>query len=134
MSIVLEKIAPDIAKLAAEKGMRTVRESYDASSFGNAVVELTSGDFDLRVVRDRGQAAIELSPCGKADWHDVTNVLAFINAESPSDDATGPSRSLAAKYDQVAALLTSDLDRVGFTAFERKRATSFLKSLFPSAP
>lgn len=133
MSIVLEKIAPDIAKLAAEKGMRTVRESYDPSSFGNAVIELASGDFDLRVVRDRGQTAIEISPSGKADWHDVTNVLAFINADSSSDDATGTGRTLAAKYHQVAALLTSDLDRVGLTAFERKRSASFLKSLFPSA-
>ena len=133
MTILLHKLATGVATLAESKGMKLLREEYDPSSFGNAVVELASVDFDLRVVRDRGDIRIEISPPGEADWHDLVNILAFLGEKPISADVESLGAALSARYDRVAALMTSDLTRVGFIRFEKTRAASFLHELFPSS-
>lgn len=133
MTTFFQKLAPDIAKLAESKGMKLLREDYDPSSFGNAVVELESVDLNLRVVRDRGDIRIEVSPPGEGDWHDLVNVMTFLGEESIPADVNSLGIALSARYDHVAALMSSDRTRVGLIRFEKTRSASFLRALFPSA-
>lgn len=128
---LLNEIAPAVAGFVSERGMRVVGERQDQASFGNAVVELTCPDFDLRVIRDRGQVALDVSPPGQEEWHSLGNVLAFVGGEPPPTDLLALVKKLSESYDKVAALMTSDLSEVGFADFEKQQSASFLKKLFP---
>jgi hypothetical protein len=133
MAGLLDKIAPDIAKLADEKGLRIVNEQHDPSSFGNASIEWASTDFGLSVVRDRGQVAVEISPPDQADWHDLENILAFIGRKPRSQSFAALAVALSENYQKVAALMTSDLAEVGFLTFEKQQSAAFLQKLFPTS-
>lgn len=128
---LLNEIAPAVAEFIKQRGMRVVTE-YQDQAFGNAVVEMTSRDFDLRIVRDRGQVALDVSPSNQGDWHSLENVLAFIGEET-SAEISLLIRSLSENLNKVAALMASDLSKVGFVDFEKKRSASFLRKLFPTA-
>jgi hypothetical protein len=128
---LLSEIASPIADFVNQRGMRVVVERQDQASFGNAVVEVTSPDFDLRIVRDRGQVALDVSASGQGEWHSLENVLAFICKEPPPADIPLLIRRLSENLDKVAALMTSDLNKVGFTDFDKQWSASFLKRLFP---
>ena len=128
---LLNEIAPAIAEFVSQRGMRVVVERQDQASFGNAVVVATSPDFDLRIVRDRGQVALDIGASGRGEWHRLENVLAFFGKEAPPGNIPLLVRSLSENVDRVAALMTSDMNKVGFTDFEKQRSASFLKKLFP---
>jgi hypothetical protein len=131
MAGLLNKIAPEIAKFAYEKSMRIVNEWYDPSSFGNAIVEIASANFNLRVIRDRGQVTVEIRPSEKCDWHNLENILAFINRDPSYQHSTSSISALSENYDKVVALMAEDLSKIGFTEFEERQSAALLKKLFP---
>lgn len=62
---LLREISPTIADFVSQHGMRVIVERCDQATFGNAVVETVCPEFDLRVVRDRGQIVLDVSPTGQ---------------------------------------------------------------------
>lgn len=128
---LLNEIAPVVADFVSERRMHVVMERQDQASFGNALVVAASADFDLRIVRDRGQVALDVSPSGQEEWHRLENVLAFISKEPSPADLPTLVRNLSENFGKVAALMTSDLSEVRFTEFEKQRSVSFLQKLFP---
>jgi hypothetical protein len=131
MASLLEEIAPAIAQLAKEKGLRVISKHHYTSVFGNAVIEMASTDFDLRVIRDRGHVTLEVSASGKGEWHNLENVLAFVVGQSNPSNTISSAQALSVNFRKVAALMTSDLSEVGFLTFEKQQSAAFLKKLFP---
>ena len=64
------KIASPVLK---KRGFRVVRRAYHHEVFGNGYVDFQKGRVAVRVVRDRGQVAVEIGRAGwfKTDWHDM---------------------------------------------------------------
>lgn len=126
---VLEELQPKLASLLHRQGYRLVDERRD-ESFGNAVVVVECEGFLLRVVKDRGDTAVELSQIRGERWHSAENILEFIAGNSTADLAD----HLEANFRQVADLLASDLNQRGYTAFEKKKADATIQRLFPKSP
>ena len=66
---VLEIVGPVLKK----HGFRVVRQAYHHEVFGNGYVDFQKGRVAVRVVRDRGQVAVEIGRAGwfKTEWHDM---------------------------------------------------------------
>ena len=67
--IVLEIARPVLKK----HGFRVVRQAYHHEFFGNGYVDFQKGGVAVRVVRERGQVAVEIGRAGwfKTEWHDM---------------------------------------------------------------
>ena len=81
---------------------RVLSSTYDAKAFGNAVVELAGDHLRIRVVRDRSQLLVDLSPPHRFDWFDLHIVLHFVGADDEAETlAHGEWRELAASADAI---------------------------------
>jgi hypothetical protein len=123
---LLEELQPELAALLHRRVYHLVDERRDAS-FGNAVVVAECEGFLIRVVRDRGETAIEINQLGSERWHCVEHVLEFV-AGRAADDVVS---ALDANFQRVAELMSSDLNQSGYTAFEKQKADATMRRLFP---
>jgi hypothetical protein len=61
----MPKLSIDLVKelqtLADRFGLEPKEERYDEASFGNAYIVLTSREFAMRILRDRGQIFVDLA-------------------------------------------------------------------------
>jgi hypothetical protein len=128
---LLRETAPEVAKFVAESGMRVVSQYLDRAVFGNVIVIASGQYFNMRVVQDRGHVAVDLSPPGKQEWHDLRNIMGFITKEPPTSDVPALVRKLATNLSKVTALMTSDLDEVGFVSFEKQESALLMEKIFP---
>jgi hypothetical protein len=125
---LLEELQPALATLLHRRGCRLIEERRDAS-FGNAVVVAECEGFLIRAARDRGEIAIEFNQLGGEQWHSAEHVLEFVVGRA-ADDLLG---ALEANFRQVAELMSSDLVQSGYTDFEKRKADSIIRRLFPHA-
>jgi hypothetical protein len=123
---LLKELQPELAALLHRRGYHTVDERRDAS-FGNAVVVAECEGFLIRVVRDRGETAIEFNQLGGERWHSAEHVLEFVVGRA-AGDVVG---ALEANFRRVAELMSSDLNESGYAAFEKQKADATMRRLFP---
>jgi hypothetical protein len=125
---LVEKIAPLLTPFLRDGRLRVTLEKRE-ESFGDAVVELESSDFDMRVVRDRGLVTFDVSPHAKGDWHPLEMVLDFIGKGALS---LGP-QTLDKNFEKISLLMTSNLSKVGFLQFKKQQSEAYLKKTFPTS-
>lgn len=98
--------------LFQELGFQTTHDTFDPTAFGNSTVTMTSPDFLVRFVRDRGQYAIEVAPHSDPDdWldmEDIREVVAGHELERSFDLKTLASR-LREDYATLSDLLNTNL-------------------------
>lgn len=128
---LLDELVPGLSNLIAGQEMRMVSQEVDEQSFGNAVIEVTSQYLDLRVIRDRGQISIDISPPHVACWTDLRNVLEFLGFESPPGDVAVLIQALSRHFDKVRAFIAEDLQTNRFREFEKQKAASLRNKIFP---
>ncbi len=126
---LLEELQPALAALLHRRGCHLVDERRDAS-FGNAVVVAECEGFLIRAVRDRGEIAIEFNQLGGERWHSAEHVLEFVVGRA-AEDLVG---TLDANFRRVAELMSSDLKQSGYADFEKHKADSTIRRLFPRRP
>ncbi len=78
-SNVLEEVKPLFSFLFENHGF-SLLEAYDSPSFGDSLVVLTSIDFRIRFIRDKGQIFIDIGPTSKTDkWYDLDLVKTIVD-------------------------------------------------------
>jgi hypothetical protein len=61
-----------LVRALEDAGFSRVHERYDASAFGNCLLEFSTERFSVRVVRERGSWGIEASVPGWKEWIPVS--------------------------------------------------------------
>jgi hypothetical protein len=123
---LLEELEPKLASLLKSRDFRLIKERRD-DAFGNAMVVAECQGLLLRVVRDRGDIMVELCQQGQDRWYSGEYVLEFITGKAVADLAD----TLEANLERVADLMNSDLNELGYIAFEKKKADANIQRLFP---
>lgn len=116
--LILEKMKHAFAFLVENHGFQVMEESYSPSTFGDAVIVLQSKQFELRIIRDRGQFFIDIRSSQIIDdWHDLRRVLEFLNG----------SRSVffAFELNQLKDILKTNYDKL--QKFFRKENYSIMQ-------
>jgi hypothetical protein len=126
---LLEELQPELAAMLQRRGYHSVDERRGAS-FGNAFIVVNCEGFLIRVVRDRGEIAIEFNQLEGERWHSVEHVLEFV-VGSEASDVVG---ALDANFLRVAELMKSDLNQSGYAAFEKQKADATMRRLFLQRP
>jgi hypothetical protein len=130
---LLRELAPAIADLVEDRGRWTLTSEHWDREFGNAIAQLASLDFDLRVNRDRGDILIDVRPHGKACWHRLENVLEFVVKRPQSRESAELAASLRAHYEEVKSLMSTELAHQGLHEFERERSDAVRREIWPSS-
>lgn len=130
----LDQIATSLSFLQQDHGFRW--EDQDNSELlGCSFVVLTSDDFRLRIVTDRGAASIDISaPCAGAEWFDLDLVGVLIRGGDvlESREPKELVSLLSQEYSRVRDLFCPERiesTREKLNLLERERA----KKVFPKA-
>lgn len=130
MSDLLAHVCPAAASFALARGMR-VRREHGGTAFGDAMIELMSSAFDLRIVRDRSEISVDISPPDQGNWHRLSDVLAVVGiADSTGSSVQEAFGILSARFEAVSELMASDSGRKLLADFEKARQQTFLNELF----
>lgn len=121
---LLKELCNHLDHLVTKKSMTILKETR-SHAFDNGMVEITSDDFDIRIIRDRGTVFIELSPTMKNEWIDLHTIIKYISKSEVSREIEKLSVLLEANYKIVSALMTSNLDKL--KSYEKKLAPDFVK-------
>ena len=127
---LLDELAPSIRSLIDEGKIKILRERR-GQSFDDWLVEAESDAFDLLIIRDRGEVTLEIRPRDKTEWHDLRNVLAFLQHEPTGKENEALSAALVSTFQDISKVMLSNLSENGFLEFERRRSENLLKKLFP---
>ena len=109
-------------EVAARYGFRVIPGGYDAAAFGNSLVVLESGDYSMRIVRDRGQVFVEIaSPLDPGNWYGLGKVLAVVHGNTEDEvQYSGPINP-----DDAASVIERHhahfVERLGPECYERTR-------------
>lgn len=89
MARITEEFASEVAALRKAFGLRLIKEEYDQKAFGNCAVELSGTDFDMRLVRDRGQMSIDLrGESTNGEWMWVESALKQAGVQNVEESKT----------------------------------------------
>jgi hypothetical protein len=109
---VLDQIKEALLSFVEERDFEVVDESYSPEAFGNAVVNLQSKDFAVRVVRDRDQIFADVGPAQTFDeWHDLSRVLEFLGhgrADTSAFELDQLASTLKAHYNELKNLFSKN--------------------------
>ncbi len=88
--------------------------TYDAHSFGNAMLELRSDRLRWRLQRDRSQIFVDVSASvGDQEWYDVREVLSALSGDSLEPDRSSDSSEVDIQSpQQLAELVIANLGSI----------------------
>lgn len=101
MGSIVEQIKAELGDLLENAGFRLTDEAYDdAQHFGNAVVTFCSGQWCIRIVRDRGQFFLWFRDReGRSKWRKLGYLLAaYKGCDSLPEDFSASDANQLADY------------------------------------
>ena len=116
-------------------GFRIVAQDYQPANFGNAYA-MFGDHFRLRLIRDRGQLFVEISPQSDRaeEWYDLRTVLEFlgdgVDMQAVDEASIDEVRiKLDARYETIRSLFSPDnfvSTKLRLDEFREQRVRKFL--------
>ena len=78
--ILLGEAQRELVDDLRERGFSVLQERFDRAAFGNYLIDLTTSEFTVRVVRERGRWGIEASVPSSEVWAARANMLVPVAA------------------------------------------------------
>ncbi|HEY9897855.1 MAG TPA: hypothetical protein V6D00_01625 [Pantanalinema sp.] len=134
MSSLIESIAPEFLLIAKERNFSIKESSVDTKLFGNSLILLNSPEFNLRIIKDRGQIFVEIGK-SENEWHNLDYILEFVDSSyipetDDSKNVNNLAKYLNKNWEPVRKLMTGDLFKSGYISFEESKSLDLVSKIF----
>jgi len=100
-----QALPPEFVRLAAWlESLSTGQRQNESESFGDRLLEFDMDGLRVRLVRDRGQWAIEIGGDAVGGWYDTGIWECYLTGSSPSAEVMGTSRQAAFVHAHLQAI------------------------------
>lgn len=134
MNPLLNQIAPEFNEVIERHGFN-IKKTLTSPSFGDAVIDLTSKAFDVRIISDRGQKFIEVGHLPN-NLHQFELILEYLDPFFVNKQKEMPlnletlAQSFDSRFTEIAQIFTGQSVNYNFIEFEKRKLAEAANQIF----